>query len=97
MGNSYSKMKKQARQLEERISQMQGEMEKQTFTGVSSGGLVQLVIDGNGALKGIQIKPECVDPQDVEGLQDLIKDAFDNALEQQRLSPEFAQWQRPFP
>ena len=54
--------------------------------------MVTAVVDGEGLLKEIKIKPECVDPEDVEMLQDLIvtavSEAFNQvkALEEERVS-----------
>ena len=39
-----------------------------------------LVLNGEHELKDLKIKPACVDPNDVEGLQDLIRAAYNDAL-----------------
>lgn len=75
MGSGFSKMKKQARMMEAQYETMRDQMEKTTATGSSGNGLVTVVINGNKEVKEIKIKPECVDPQDLEGLEDLIKAA----------------------
>ena len=79
MGSGYSKMKKQARQFQEQISKMQEEMEKIEATGSSGNGLVKITLSGENRLKEIKINPECVDPEDIEGLEDLITEAFEIA------------------
>jgi len=79
MGSGFSKMKKQARMLEQQFEKMREDMKNIEATGISGNGLVTIVLDGDKKLKSISIKPECVDPNDVEGLQDLIKAAFDEA------------------
>ena len=79
MGSGYSKRKKQARQFQEQIAKMQEEMEKLEVTGTAGNGLVQLTLAGGKTLKSLKIKPECVDPEDVEGLEDLIIAAFNDA------------------
>lgn len=79
MGSGFSKMKKQARLLEQQFSQMKEEQQKTLVEGSSGAGLVKITINGDKDIKDIQIKPECVDPNDVEGLQDLIKAAFEDA------------------
>jgi nucleoid-associated protein EbfC len=83
MGSQFSKMKKQARMLEDQIGQMRQEIKKQTFTGSSGNGLVEVVIDGERNLLDIRIRPDCVDPQDVDGLRDLLKAAFAQAHQKQ--------------
>lgn len=79
MGNSFSKMKKQARQLQQQLEKMQQEMEKLEVKGSAGNGLVELTISGDHRLKTLSIKPDCIDPEDVEGLEDLIKAAFEDA------------------
>jgi len=79
MGSGFSKMKKQRKQLEEQFAKMQKEMQESEYRGKSGSGLVEVVLTGDKSLKAILIKPECVDPNDVEGLQDLIVAAFKEA------------------
>jgi DNA-binding YbaB/EbfC family protein len=75
MGSGFSKMKKQARAFEEQMSKMRADMQNTQIEGSSEGGLVTVMINGEKELVSIKIKPECVDPSDLEGLQDLIKSA----------------------
>ena len=82
MGSGYSKMKKQAQKFQEQMAKMQEEMANLEVKGTAGSGLVEVMLSGEGDLKTISIKPDCVDPEDVEGLEDLIKAAFQNAQEQ---------------
>ena len=82
MGNSFSKMKKQARQLQQQLEKMQQEMQDLEVTGSAGNGLVKIVLRGDNILKKISIKPECIDPEDPEGLEDLIQAAFEDAQTQ---------------
>ncbi len=79
MGSGFSKMKKQRRQLEDQFAKMQEEMQNSEYKGSAGNGLVEVILGGDKNLKSITIKPECVDPKDVEGLQDLIFAAFKEA------------------
>lgn len=79
MGSGFSKMKKQARLMEEQYEKMRAEMENTKAVGASGNGLVTVTVNGNKELLEIKIKPECVDPNDVEGLEDLIKSACEEA------------------
>lgn len=65
--------------MEEQYERMREQMTLTRATGTSGNGLVTVVVNGNKEVQSIVIKPECVDPNDLEGLQDLIKDACDNA------------------
>jgi len=80
MGTGFSKRKKEAKALQSQFAEMQSKMESAELTGSSGNGLVTVVLSGSRELKQIKIKPECVDPEDIEGLEDLIKAAFKDAL-----------------
>ena len=82
MGSGYSKMKKQARMMEQQLEAMRSEMKNKKVTGISGNGLVTVTMNGEKEILEIKIKPECVDTSDLEGLQDLIKAACDNAYQQ---------------
>jgi nucleoid-associated protein EbfC len=82
MGTGFSKKKKQAKQLQEQFAKMQEEMKNTEVEGQAGNGLVKVKLNGECKLTGITINPECVDPEDVEGLEDLIKAAYDDAAAQ---------------
>jgi DNA-binding YbaB/EbfC family protein len=82
MGTGYSKQKKQAKLLQEQLSKMQDEMKHSEVTAEAGNGLVSVTLNGDMELLKIRIKKECVDPEDVEGLEDLIKEAFSKASKQ---------------
>lgn len=79
MGSGYSKMKKQARLMEAQMQAMQQNLKETECTGSSGNGLVTIVLDGEKNVKSLKIKPDCVDKDDVEGLEDLIVAAFKDA------------------
>ena len=77
MGSGFSKMKKQARQMQEQLAQAKTKMETTLVEGKAGNGLVVVTLTGSKELKKIVINPEC--SGDVEGLQDLILGAFEDA------------------
>ncbi|MBT3393970.1 MAG: YbaB/EbfC family nucleoid-associated protein [Waddliaceae bacterium] len=79
MGTGFSKKKKQAKMFQDTIAKMQEDMKNTEVTGQAGNGLVVVTVNGEHQLTNITIKPECVDPEDVEGLEDLIKAALDDA------------------
>ena len=79
MGSGYSKMKKQAKLMEQQLEMMRKEMQNKQVTGSAGNGLVTVVMNGEKELLEIKIKPECVVASDLEGLQDLIKAACQDA------------------
>ena len=76
MGTGFSKKKKQAKMFQDTIAKMQEDMKNTEVTGQAGNGLVVVTVNGEHQLTNITIKPECVDPEDVEGLEDLIKAAL---------------------
>ncbi len=78
MGTGFSKKKKQAREMQEQLMQMQSKIESAEATGTAGNGLVTITLTSS-EIKQIKIKPECVDPEDIEGLEDLIKAAYKDA------------------
>lgn len=81
MGSGYSKWKKQSRMLQEQMSEIQEKMQSVSVTGNAPNDLVQVTMNGEKQIKNIQINKECVDPEDIEGLQDLILTACADAYE----------------
>jgi len=77
MGSGFSKMKKQARMMQEQVSQMRSNLQNTLTEGSAGNGLITVILNGEKELKKIMIQPECV--SDIEGLQDLIVAAFENA------------------
>ena len=77
MGSGFSKMKKQAKMMQEQFQQMQDTLKNTLVEGTAGNGLVIVTLNGEKELKKIVIKPECA--TDVEGLQDLIVAAFADA------------------
>ena len=82
MGSGFSKMKKQARAMQAQMENLKENLKNTEATGSAGNGLVTVTLDGEKNLKKISIKPECVTPEDVEGLQDLILAAFADAKQQ---------------
>lgn len=79
MGN-MQQMMKQAQKMQENIGRVQAEVEAKEVSASSGGGVVTAVVTGKKELKSITIKPEAVDPDDVEMLQDLVLAAVNQAL-----------------
>ncbi len=65
--------------MQEQFGQMQNQLKNTLVEGKAGNGLVTVVLDGEKTPKKISINPECVNPSDVEGLQDLILAAFEDA------------------
>lgn len=79
MGSGYAKKKKEAKMLQQKFKDMQEKLKDETAIGTAGNGLVSITLNGEHEMVSIKIKPECVDPEDVEGLEDLIRAAYNNA------------------
>ncbi|MCL2045677.1 MAG: YbaB/EbfC family nucleoid-associated protein [Oscillospiraceae bacterium] len=71
---------KQAQKMQADLLKMQTEMEEQTYSASSGGGVVTAVVNGKSEFTELIIDPDAVDPDDVEMLQDLIIAAINEAL-----------------
>lgn len=69
---NMNQMVKKAQQMQDDIAKIQEELAVKEFTKQVGGGALELVMTGDKQLKSITIKPEVVDPEDIEMLQDLI-------------------------
>ena len=63
--------------MQDQFSQMKDKLEGTLVEGSAGNGLVKVTLNGSKELKKIAIQPECV--SDIEGLQDLILGAFEDA------------------
>ncbi|MCL2013687.1 MAG: YbaB/EbfC family nucleoid-associated protein [Oscillospiraceae bacterium] len=71
---------KQMQKMQEEIQKSKEELEQKEFIVTSGGGMVEVVISGKKEITGIKMKPEVVDPDDVEMLGDLIISAVNEAI-----------------
>ncbi len=74
-----SQLMQMGQQLQARMTKLQESLDQQTVTTSSGGGMVEVTADGKGEVKKVKIDPACVDPQDVEMLEDLILAAVNQA------------------
>ena len=72
----------QAQAMQEQLFTAQQELADARVDGTAGGDLVKATVTGAGELVALTIKPEAVDPEDVEMLQDLIISAVNEALRQ---------------
>ena len=72
----------QVQKLQEEMGKAQEALGQEDLTVTAGGGAITIVITGHREFKSITLKPEVVDPDDVEMLQDLLLAAVNDALEQ---------------
>ena len=73
-------MMQQLRKMQQEMARVQDELANTTVEGSAAGGTVTLAMNGDFRVTKIAIKPEAVDPADVETLEDLIVVALNDAL-----------------
>ncbi|MCL2675367.1 MAG: YbaB/EbfC family nucleoid-associated protein [Firmicutes bacterium] len=78
-GMNMQAMLKQAQKLKEQMEEAQKELEETEIEAEAGGGLVAVTLNGKKRLLAIKIKPEAVDPDDLEMLEDLILAAYNEA------------------
>ena len=81
-GMNMNNIMKQAKKMQQQMEEAQQTLAEKTLEVSSGGGAVKVVISGQKEIKEIAIKPEVVDPEDVEMLQDLVRSAVNEAIRQ---------------
>lgn len=79
-GANMQQLMRQAQKLQEQMAKTQEELDEKEYAAQAGGGMVSVTVTGKREVKDLQIKPECVDPEDVEMLQDMILAAVNEAL-----------------
>lgn len=83
-GGMNPELMKQLQQMQAKIAQAQQRLEETIIEASAGGGAVNVVMNARPELKSIAIKPEVVDADDVDMLQDLVLAAMNEALEKVR-------------
>jgi DNA-binding YbaB/EbfC family protein len=73
-------MMKQVKKMQEQMLKAQEELGSKKIEGTAGGGVVTVQVNGHKQVLAINIKPEAVDPEDIEMLQDLVMTAVNDAL-----------------
>ncbi|HAS78298.1 MAG TPA: YbaB/EbfC family nucleoid-associated protein [Ruminococcus sp.] len=73
-------MIKQAQKMQDEITKLQDDIEEREFTATSGGGAVEVTLTGKKTIKSLTIKPDVVNADDVEMLQDLVISAVNEGI-----------------
>lgn len=79
-GGSMQQLMLRAQKMQQDVQRTQAELNDREFTESSGGGMVTVTVSGSKEVRSIVINPACVDPDDVEMLQDLVLSAVNEAL-----------------
>ena len=81
-GGSMQKQLQQMQAMQRKMEALQAEIEEKEMTTTAGGGAVTVTINGKKEITDLQLKPEIVDPEDIEMLQDLIMVAVNEGIRQ---------------
>ena len=79
-GANMQQLARQAQKLQQQMAKAQEELDAREFEATSGGGMVTAKVNGKRELLALTIKPEAVDPDDVEMLEDMVMAAVNEAL-----------------
>jgi nucleoid-associated protein EbfC len=71
-GMDMNKMMQQVQQMQAEMAKAQEELANETVEASVGGGMVTVRANGSGEIVEVKIKPEAIDPEDLETLEDLI-------------------------
>lgn len=79
MGNMQNMMK-QMQKMQKKMTEAQEQLGEERIQGTAGGGMVTVTVSGHKEVIEVNIKPEVVDPDDIEMLEDLVLAATNDAL-----------------
>lgn len=80
-GGNMQQIMKQAQMMQKKLTEAQAQLAEEEVVGSAGGGMVEVTLKGNKTPVAVAIKPEAVDPDDVEMLEDLVLAALNDAME----------------
>lgn len=81
-GGNMQQIMKQAQMMQKKLQQAQAELAEAEVVGKAGGGIVEITLKGDKTPVAVSIRPEAVDPDDIEMLEDLLLAALGDAMEQ---------------
>lgn len=83
-GGGGGDLMKQIQQMQSKLAETQAKLDDMHFEATAGGGAIYVKVNAHPQLLEIKVKPEVIDPDDVDMLQDLIMAAMNDALEKVR-------------
>ncbi|MBQ9940101.1 MAG: YbaB/EbfC family nucleoid-associated protein [Clostridia bacterium] len=78
--SSMNAMMRQAQKMQEDMTALQSDLDSREYDVSAGGGVVNIKINGKKEILNIEIKPEIVDPDDIEMLQDILTAGINEAI-----------------
>ncbi|MDR1760070.1 MAG: YbaB/EbfC family nucleoid-associated protein [Fibrobacter sp.] len=85
---NMQKMLKDLQKMQSKMNKAQTELKAQTYEAEAGGGMVKVVLNGQGIMTSIKINPDAVDKDDVEALEDLVMAAVNAAMKKKEEAAE---------
>lgn len=82
MAKNLQNLMKQAQQMQQKISTLQKELENREFETSSGGGMLKIKVNGKQEILDLKLDKECVDPNDIEMLEEIIKTGVNQAIKE---------------
>lgn len=82
MAKNMNALMKQAQQMQQKMSTLQKELESRELETSSGGGMIKIKVNGKQEILSLKIDPECVDPSDLETLEELILTGVNQAVKE---------------
>jgi len=82
MAKNMNALMKQAQVMQQKMSTLQKELETRELDVSSGGGMVKIKINGKQEIINLTIDKECVDPSDIETLEELVQTAVNSAVKE---------------
>ena len=82
MAKNLNNLMRQAQQMQQKMATLQKELEARELETSAGGGMVKIKINGKQEILELSINPECVDPNDVEMLEELVKTGVNQAVKE---------------
>ena len=79
-GGNMAQLMRQAQKMQQEMLAKQEELKNSEYTAQAGGGMVEVTVTGEKEIVSLKIKPEAVDPDDVEMLEDMIVAALQEAF-----------------
>src|SRR5204863_10018743 len=77
-------MLKQLQQMQAKMAKIQEDLGQKTVMGTAGGGVVEVVVNGHQKVLSVTVKPEVVDPADVDMLKDLVLASVNDGMDKAR-------------
>ena len=80
-GGTMQQIMKQAQMMQKKLQEAQAQLAEDEVVGSAGGGMVEVVLHADKTPVSVSVKPEAVDPDDTEMLEDLFLAALNDAMD----------------